>query len=377
MSDILDPSFDTRHLGNQRSDTQSERFISFNNPGAYTRSIRATAMVFEDARSRALHDRLMRLAPSDASVLIIGETGTGKELVARRLHHLSGRSSGPFIAVNCAALPEQLVESELFGHEKGAFTGAVLQKKGWFEIASGGTLFLDEIGDLPPATQVKLLRVLQEREINRVGGRVSIPIDIRLVAATNVNLAEAVRGGRFREDLYYRLNVAQVQVPPLRERRGDIVPLAEHFIVRYAEQLSLPPPALTPAARQSLLDYPWPGNIRELENVIHHSLLIHSDNVIQPTDLHLPEYRLHQSGGDIHSLRAHRLAEDIADSDQPYERAMISIFERGGDALYAELERRMVRCAFDYCQQNQLQTARLLGISRNILRHRLKLYGML
>ncbi len=377
MSDILDPSFDTRHLGDQRSDTQSDRFISFNNPGAYTRSIRATALVFEDARSRALHDRLMRLAPSDASVLIIGETGTGKELVARRLHHLSGRSSGPFIAVNCAALPEQLVESELFGHEKGAFTGAVLQKKGWFEIASGGTLFLDEIGDLPPATQVKLLRVLQEREINRVGGRVSIPIDIRLVAATNVNLAEAVRGGRFREDLYYRLNVAQVQVPPLRERRGDIVPLAEHFSARYAAQLSIAVPALTVAARQALLDYPWPGNIRELENVIHHSLLIHSDNVIQAADLHLPEYRLHAIDGEHLATAPHRLAEDIADSDQPYERAMIGIFERGGDALYAELERRMIRCAFDYCQQNQLQAARLLGISRNILRHRLKLYGML
>ncbi len=375
MNDILDPSFDTRHLGDQRSDTQSDRLISFKNPGAYTRSIRATALVFEDARSRAMHDRLMRLAPSDASVLIIGETGTGKELVARRLHHLSGRSNGPFIAVNCAALPEQLVESELFGHEKGAFTGAVLQKKGWFEIASGGTLFLDEIGDLPPATQVKLLRVLQEREISRVGGRVSIPIDIRLVAATNVNLAEAVRGGRFREDLYYRLNVAQVQVPPLRDRRGDIVPLAEHFVIRYSEQLSLRPPQLTSAARQALLSYPWPGNIRELENVIHHSLLIHSDHLIQASDLHLPEYRLQQHGSE--PTGTHRLVEDIADSDQPYERAMINIFERGGDELYAELERRMIRCAFDYCQQNQLQTAKLLGISRNILRHRLKLYGML
>src|SRR5690606_26631313 len=176
--------------------------------------------------------------------------------------------------VNCAALPEQLVESELFGHEKGAFTGAVLQKKGWFEVASGGTLFLDEIGDLPAATQVKLLRVLQERELSRVGSRTAIPIDIRLVAATNVNLEEAVRAGRFREDLYYRLNVARLELPPLRKRPGDILPLAEHFLRLYSAHLGVSEARLSDGARRALLGYPWPGNIRELENIIHHAVLV-------------------------------------------------------------------------------------------------------
>jgi sigma-54-specific transcriptional regulator len=185
MTETLDPSFDTRHLGTRQLNTAHRDVVAFDNPAAYSRSIRATALVFEDPASQTLYERLERLAPSNANILIVGETGTGKELVARQLHHLSLRGNGPFVPVNCAALPEQLVESELFGHEKGAFTGAVLQKKGWFEVANGGTLFLDEIGDLPPATQVKLLRVLQERELSRVGGRTAIPIDIRLVAATS------------------------------------------------------------------------------------------------------------------------------------------------------------------------------------------------
>lgn len=344
--------------------------VRFDNPAAYAYFKHATALVFEDPRSRALHERLRRIAPSNATVLIIGETGTGKELAARELHRLSARAAGPFVAINCAALPEQLVESELFGHERGAFTGAVLQKKGWFEAAHGGTLFLDEIGDLPPTTQVKLLRVLQEREINRVGSRISIPIDVRLVGATNMNLEAAVRAGRFREDLYYRLNVAPLRLSPLRERPGDILPLCEHFVAMYRERLALDRASLAQATKAALVSYPWPGNIRELENVIHHALLVMSDGVVQPQDLNLAHFNFAPEP----ELPA---PSDIANAGAPLERALLALFESGSDELFANIEARVIRCAFEYCQRNQLQTARLLGISRNILRHRLKLYGLL
>jgi len=372
MSEVIDPSFDTRHLGfGKIAARESAEIVSFDNPAAYSRSIRATALVFEDPLSQALYERLQRLAPSIANVLIIGETGTGKELVARQLHKLSKRSNGPFIAVNCAALPEQLVESELFGHEKGAFTGAVVQKKGWFEVANGGTLFLDEIGDLPPATQVKLLRVLQERELSRVGGRISIPIDIRLVAATNVNLQEAVRTGRFREDLYYRLNVAQLHLPPLRKRIGDILPLALHFVEIYKDHLGVEHAEITDSARRALASYPWPGNIRELENVIHHAMLVMRNGRIDTQDLHLARFSIHESETD------ENVAPDISNSHAQLEQALLKIFDGNGKNIFADIESRVVQCAYEYCQRNQLQTARLLGISRNILRHRLKLYGML
>ena len=204
---------------------------------ALATSIRATAQVFEDPKSQALLAHLQQVAPSDASVLIIGETGTGKELVARHLHNLSARRNGPFIAVNCGAFSESLVEAELFGHEKGAFTGALSAKAGWFEEANGGTLFLDEIGDLPMPIQVKLLRVLQEREVVRLGSRKSIPIDVRVLAATNVQLEKAINAGHFREDLYYRLNVVSLELSPLRERPGDILPLVRHFIAAYSHRL--------------------------------------------------------------------------------------------------------------------------------------------
>jgi sigma-54-specific transcriptional regulator len=374
MTEALDPSFDTRHLGQRQLNTANRDVVAFDNPAAYSRSIRATALVFEDPISQTLYERLQRLAPSNANILIVGETGTGKELVARQLHHLSLRANGPFVPVNCAALPEQLVESELFGHEKGAFTGAVLQKKGWFEVANGGTLFLDEIGDLPPATQVKLLRVLQERELSRVGGRTAIPIDIRLVAATNVNLEEAVKTGRFREDLYYRLNVAKVQLPPLRKRLGDILPLAEHFTQVYREHLALQQAVIADSARRALLAYPWPGNIRELENVIHHAMLVMRDGVIHADDLHLARYSVDDSKNSNHFAEP---ISDISNARAQLEQALLNIFETNGKNLFADIEARVVRCAFEYCQHNQLQTAKLLGISRNILRHRLKLYGLL
>jgi sigma-54-specific transcriptional regulator len=328
-------------------------------------SIRATALVFEDPKSNALLRRIQLVAPSEANILIIGETGTGKELIARHVHELSHRANGPFIAVNCGALTDSLVESELFGHEKGAFTGAVSAKEGWFEAANGGTLFLDEIGDLPLATQVKLLRVLQEREVVPVGSRRPVSIDVRLVAATNVHLEEAVAASRFREDLYFRLSVAVLELYPLRNRPGDILPLARHFLSVYGSRLGSPQVRLSPATESVLQAHPWPGNIRELENVIHHAVLVCQDNLIQPSHLHL-------SRMESRTAPAKAVTREAA-----LEEALIALFEEDAPDLYAQLEHTIMRTAYKYCQNNQLQTARLLGISRNIVRARLIQYGEL
>src|SRR5512133_439749 len=257
-------------------------------PGGGGRSgAKAKALVFEDPASREVLRRVEQLAPSDATVLVIGETGTGKEIVARHVHALSRRGDRPFVAVNCGALTETLVESELFGHDRGAFTGAVTAKDGWFVAANGGTLFLDEIGDLPLAVQVKLLRVLQEREVVRVGSHQPVPIDVRLVAATHVHLREAVAAGRFREDLYYRVSVATLRVPPLRERPGDLLALARHFLAEYGGRLALGHVELTADAVEALLAHAWPGNVRELENVMHHALLVSQRGRIDACDLGL------------------------------------------------------------------------------------------
>jgi sigma-54-specific transcriptional regulator len=330
-------------------------------------SIRATALVFEDPKSYALLQRIELVAPSEANILIIGETGTGKELIARHVHQISNRASGPFIAVNCGALADSLVESELFGHEKGAFTGALNAKEGWFEAANGGTLFLDEIGDLPLSTQVKLLRVLQEREVVRVGSRRPIPINVRLVAATNVHLEEAVAASRFREDLYFRLSVAVLELFALRKRPGDILPLARHFLELYGRKLDSPQVRLSPATESALLAHPWPGNIRELENVIHHAVLVCQDNLVQPCHLHLS--RMETRSTSAKSTPNNREAA--------LEEALIALFDDDSPELYAKLEHTIMRTAYQYCQNNQLQTARLLGISRNIVRARLIQYGEL
>jgi sigma-54-specific transcriptional regulator len=252
------------------------------------------------------------------------------------------------------------VESELFGHEKGAFTGATAAKPGWFEAADGGTLFLDEIGDLPPGLQVKLLRVLQEREVVRLGSRQPIPIDVRLVAATNVDLDQAVAAGRFREDLYYRLKVAVLALPPLRERVGDILPLAQYFLGLYRQRLGGRPSELTPEATRRLLEHSWPGNIRELENVIHSALLVSQGERITADDLLVrpaPE-------------RAAPPSRDV-DPSAELERALLGLFEQNLPDLHARVEETLMRAAFNYAHRNQLQTARLLGISRNIVRARL------
>jgi DNA-binding NtrC family response regulator len=225
---------------------------------------------------RRLFDLVQRVAPTRASVLVTGETGTGKELVARAVHDLSDRARRPFVAVNCSALAETLLESELFGHVKGAFTGAVASRRGLFEEAAGGTLFLDEIATIPPATQVKLLRVLQERKVQRVGGGPAVPVDFRLVAAANVSLEGEVAAGRFREDLFYRLNVFPVHVPPLRERTGDVPLLAQHFRARFARESGAEPPEIPPETLSRMMAYEWPGNVRELENYVERALILHA-----------------------------------------------------------------------------------------------------
>jgi Nif-specific regulatory protein len=229
---------------------------------------------------RAVYEQVAQVADSLATVLIRGESGTGKELVARAVHFGSGRRNGPFVSVNCAALPENLIESELFGHEKGAFTGAAQQRKGRFELANGGTIFLDEIGDISPSVQVRLLRVLQERSFERVGGDRTIAVNVRVIAATSRNLEQAMKEGRFREDLYYRLNVFPILLPPLRERRSDILLLAEHFLQKYATMYGKTIKRISTPAINMMMSYHWPGNVRELENCIERAVLTTSDDVI-------------------------------------------------------------------------------------------------
>ena len=336
---------------------------------ALATSIRATAQVFEDPKSQALLAHIQQVAPSDASVLIIGETGTGKELVARHVHNLSSRRHQPFVAVNCGAFSESLVEAELFGHEKGAFTGALTAKAGWFEEANGGTLFLDEIGDLPLAIQVKLLRVLQEREVVRLGSRKSTPINVRVLAATNVQLERAINAGHFREDLFYRLNVVNLALNTLRDRPGDIMPLTRHFIEVYSQRLGCGPIQISSEAEHKLRTYSWPGNIRELENVIHHTLLICRNGVVQANDLRLSNLRLE---------RQEESTPIVDDStDALLARAFQKLFEEQAGALHEKVEDALLRAAYRFSHYNQVHTAQLLGLSRNVIRARLIKIGEL
>ena len=345
----------------------SPRILTATDLHQLTLSVRASCLVFEDPTSKALLKRVERIAPSEATALIIGETGTGKELIARHIHALSARRPGPFLAVNCAAISESLMESELFGHERGAFTGAVTAKAGWFETADDGSLFLDEIGDLPLTLQAKLLRVIQEGEVVRVGSRQPIAINVRLIAATNVNLDEAVAARRFRKDLYYRLHVATVNLPPLRERPGDILPLAYHFLSVYGSRLGFAAARLSQEAADQLLTYPWPGNIRELENTIHHALLVCPVTEIRPTDLRLPTSRAHVPARAEATGRSLVILTD----------ALQQLFLEESPNLYQLLDETIFHGAYEFCDQNQLRTARLLGISRNIVRDRLIRYGLL
>ncbi len=344
----------------------TRRVLSLDAAGgrAVPQTVRATAMVFEDPVSQRLEADLARIAPSEASVLIVGETGTGKELVARHIHQTSLRRSGPFVAVNCGALADGLVDAELFGHEKGAFTGAVRQQVGWFEAANGGTLLLDEVGDLPLPLQVKLLRVLQEREVVRLGSRTATPVDVRVLAATNVDLDGAVANGRFREDLLFRLNVATVALPPLRARPGDIRPLAGHFLELYRRRLGRPELGFAASALEALATYGWPGNIRELENVVHNAVLLSRGARIEASD-----------------LRLSRTARVPAAAPAGLEEELRVLFERslveGEEALFDRVTRLLVRSAFDLSQANQVRAAERLGLSRNAFRTQLAHLGVI
>ena len=365
----------------------ANQLLTFPEPASMALSIRAKALLFHDPRSVALLEQVERIARSDATVLVVGETGTGKELIARHVHKCSDRR-GPFVAVNCGAFSENLIDAELFGHESGAFTGASQARAGWFEAANGGTLFLDEIGDLPLALQVKLLRVLQERQVVRLGSRRATPIDVRLVAATNIELHRAVEAQHFRADLYYRLSVASVNLPPLRERPGDILPLARHFMGVYAGKLQLTDPRLSDDSQSALLAYSWPGNIRELENVIHYALIVCRDGIVRATDFRFsPLARLGAAGSseDVPAredssidARTSAVSGPLAeDRFAALEQAIDHVMDAKQPQLFQAIEALLVRRAFSRCHDNQVHSARLLGITRNTLRTLLKRHGLL
>jgi len=310
-------------------------------------------IVGESPAMKRVFEIVSKVAPSNATVLVLGETGTGKELVAQAIHRHSGRSEGPFVKVNCAALPENLLESELFGHERGAFTGADRQRVGRFELASGGTLFLDEIGTMSAGTQAKVLRVLQEREFERLGGTRTIRADVRILAATNRDLEEAVEAGEFREDLYYRLNVVTIRMPPLRERKEDIVPLARHFLHGFSVDLKKNIRGFSPAAIRVLSRHNWPGNIRELENTIERAVLMADGEVIEPDDLTLGQ---HGETGDDRTRRS-------------------SILRLPAEGIeLEELERMAIIEALKMNDWVQKDAARFLGISSRVMNYKIQKY---
>jgi len=314
--------------------------------------------------------RLTKLvAPTNASVLIIGETGTGKEVIAKAIHKLSRRSDGPYIRVNCGALHENLLESELFGHVKGAFTGAIDNKTGRFEAAHGGTIFLDEISSMTPKLQVKLLRVLQEREFERVGESRTIRVDVRVVAATNQSLEDEIENGRFRDDLYYRLNVVPIPLPPLRERRDDIAMLAQFFLKRYGEVNRRDVPEMGLELKEALLAHDWPGNVRELENTIERLVVLSNGKAMSP-DL------LRGFGRPKYTLRSSRpRSEDVPGLIQQLVKVGVQSPATSGKKLYkylvGGLERALIEHVIKLCDGVQVKAADRLGINRNTLHKKL------
>ena len=320
-------------------------------------------LVGRSAAMVEVYKEVGRVARTEMTVLLMGESGTGKELVARAVHVNSPRAKGPFITVNMAAIPKDLIESELYGHEKGSFTGAVERRPGKFELAQGGTLFLDEIGEMPIDLQAKLLRVLQEREVDRVGGQRPLAVDVRIVAATNADLAQSVEEGRFRRDLYYRLAVVPIRLPPLREREGDVVLLARHFIARYGEQLKGRAVTLARDAEPLLMAHPWPGNVRELQNVVQRALLKLNGTRIASNDLiGLLPAAAHAERG------LNGLVESILDAPEPQAGRY--------HAALAAVEAPLLAAALARTKGNQLRAAELLGMNRNTLRERMRALGM-
>ena len=319
----------------------------------------APRIIGEDARLRQVQQQLHRAAGTDTTVLLEGESGTGKELFARALHAFSPRADGPFVAINCAAIPDALLETELFGHEKGAFTGAATRKPGRFELAHRGTLFLDEIGELPLALQAKILRALEERVFERVGGTQSLHVDVRVVAATNRNLKVRVAERQFREDLYFRLSVFPIQIPPLRDRTEDIVILARHFVDKFCRDLKKPPLSISPAALDDLRAYPWPGNVRELQNCIERAVILCDDSAIQPRHLHL-------------SFR-----QPVAVPASPWEQIDLSgTMNEAVRRVTAEVERRKIEAAIKDAAGNKARAAELLQLTFKTLTQKMREHGI-
>ncbi len=315
------------------------------------KGITSDKIIYRSASMRELINMAGRIANSRATVLLQGESGTGKELLARLVHQSGGRSQKPFVAINCGALPETLLESELFGHEKGAFTGAALRRIGRFEEADGGTLFLDEIGEVTQAVQIKLLRFLQERAFQRLGGNLSITADVRVISATNRDLATRVKEGAFREDLFYRLNVVVMSLPPLRDRKEDIPPLIEHFLKKYAQANNKKMEGLTSEAQDVLLKYDYPGNVRELENIVERAVVIAREELLSLEDLPFSDAYI-QNLGDINAGSG--LLRQTVD----------------------DLERKMIMSAMAEAGDNQTKAAELLGLNRSLLRYKLKKYAL-
>ena len=321
------------------------------------------ALVGQCPRMQDIYKSIGRVAATNATVLILGESGTGKELIARAIYQYSTRADKPFLAINCGAIPETLVESELFGHEKGAFTGAERRRVGRFEQCDGGTLFLDEVAEMPLLAQVKLLRLLQERAFERVGGSETVRVDVRIIAATNIDPEKQIAAGRFRADLYFRLNVFTIQLPPLRERTGDIDLLTDYHLYRYSREFSRAIPILPPETRQALNDYRWPGNVRELQSVLKAEWLRMSGSVLLPEFLNLPK-----------ADKAAPEADPAAESDMDIW--IQTQLESGSRDLYAAslelMERKLLVRVLQKTGGNQLRAAEILGITRGSLRHKLR-----
>jgi DNA-binding NtrC family response regulator len=337
---VVQKELDVRHLREENRNLREALGRQYNHPNIVARS----------AKMQEVLALVERVAATPSTVLIGGESGVGKDLIAHLIHQRSSRSSGPFVKINSTAIPENLLESELFGYEKGAFTGAAASKPGKFELADKGTLFLDEIGDVPPATQVKLLRVLQEREFERLGGTRTIKVDVRLIAATNRDLRAALEQGTFREDLYYRLNVVPIDIPPLREHKEDIPDLANLFLIRLGLQSQKKLEGIKPEALRKLMDFHWPGNVRELENIVERACALAPGPFIEASDIQIDHV-----AGRNHSGQAPLLPE--------------------GKTL-DQWEDELIREAYRRANGNKSEAARLLGLSRNALRYRLEKIGI-
>jgi len=324
----------------------------------------ASRLVGESQALKEVRARIAKVARSQAPVYISGESGVGKELVARSIHELGPRAAGPFVPVNCGAIPSELMESEFFGHKKGSFTGAHADKEGLFQTAHGGTLFLDEVAELPLHMQVKLLRVIQEKAVRPIGGRGEVPVDVRILSATHKDLARLTQTGHFRQDLYYRINVIELRVPPLREREGDISLLARHVLKRLSEQAGVSVPTLQPKALEALTYYDFPGNVRELENVLERAIALCEDGVIEPADL-----MLESAGG-------REYAEDEPDSDEPADDESLADEDNGGgvglDDYISNVEREAILRALKETRYNKTAAAKKLGITFRALRYKLK-----